>query len=280
MKRNISSRTVRVILYCFLLIVALIQIYPIFWVNCSSLKTNDELVRSASYAMPQGFFTGHYQRVFSMPTIPNAFRNSIIVTVLELSLEVILTCPFAYALTKLHFKSGPRLFGFVLTGMMIPTFVCLIPMFRMYNILGLRNTYLSLVLPQLGFGIPMSTYMYKSFMDFIPDSLLEAAEIDGASSYQSFFKIVVPMIKNATITILTYKFIYVWNEFTYANTFMTEKSMKTLPIMLKDFAGEYGMMDWGSVYAAITIAVLPTLLIYFILSKNVIEGISLGSVKM
>lgn len=88
------------------------------------------------------------------------------------------------------------------------------------------------------------------------------------------------MIKNATITILTYKFIYVWNEFTYANTFMTEKSMKTLPIMLKDFAGEYGMMDWGSVYAAITIAVLPTLLIYFILSKNVIEGISLGSVKM
>ena len=126
----------------------------------------------------------------------------------------------------------------------------------------------------------MSTYMYKSFMDFIPDSLLEAAEIDGASSYQSFFKIVVPMIKNATITILTYKFIYVWNEFTYANTFMTEKSMKTLPIMLKDFAGEYGMMDWGSVYAAITIAVLPTLLIYLILSKNVIEGISLGSVKM
>lgn len=279
MKRNISP-VARALLYVLLALFALVQVYPILWVICSSLKDSQELINSASYALPKGFYLGNYVRALEVSSIPRAFVNSVIVAVLTLGMEVLLACPFAYALSKLKFKAGPKLFSFVLTGMMIPTFVCLIPMFRMYNMLGLRNTYFSLVLPQLGFGLPMSVYMYRSFMEYVPNSLLEAAEIDGATSWQSFIRIVVPMVKNATVTIVTYKFVYVWNEFTYANTFMTDRAMKTLPIMLKDFAGEYGMVDWGPTYAAITMAILPTLIIYFFLSKNIIEGMALGAVKM
>ena len=280
LKKNMVSKPARTLLYMILGIVAVFQVYPILWVIISSLKDRQELISSASYALPRSLYFGNYQYALMTSSIPKAFVNSIIVAVATLGLEVTIACPFAFALSKLRFKAGPKLFAVILTGMMIPTFVCLIPMFRMYNTLGLRNTYFSLVLPQLGFGLPMSIYMYNSFMEYVPNSLLEAAQIDGATAWQSFVRIVVPMVKNAPVTIITYKFIYVWNEFTYANTFMTDKNMKTLPIMLKDFAGEYGMVEWGPTYAAITLAILPTLILYFLLNKNIIEGMALGAVKM
>ena len=116
-------------------------------------------------------------------------------------------------------------------------------------------------------------------MDYVPDSVLESAYIDGATTFQTFMRIVVPMVRNTTVTVLTYRFIYVWNEFTYANTFLTDRAMRTLPITLKDFTGEFGLVEWGPTFAAIVMAVTPTLILYFILSKNVIEGMALGAVK-
>ena len=180
---------------------------------------------------------------------------------------------------KLRWKGGEKVFNFVLLGMMIPVFCCLIPMFKVFNTLDLRNTYLALILPQVGFSIPIVTYMYRSFMDYVPDSVLESAYIDGATTFQTFMRIVVPMVRNTTVTVLTYRFIYVWNEFTYANTFLTDRAMRTLPITLKDFTGEFGLVEWGPTFAAIVMAVTPTLILYFILSKNVIEGMALGAVK-
>ena len=188
-------------------------------------------------------------------------------------------CPFAFAVRKLRWKGGEKVFNFVLLGMMIPVFCCLIPMFKVFNTLDLRNTYLALILPQVGFSIPIVTYMYRSFMDYVPDSVLESAYIDGATTFQTFMRIVVPMVRNTTVTVLTYRFIYVWNEFTYANTFLTDRAMRTLPITLKDFTGEFGLVEWGPTFAAIVMAVTPTLILYFILSKNVIEGMALGAVK-
>ena len=272
-------RMVTIFFYIILILFAVIQIYPVIWVIASSLKTEEELVNCASYTLPSELYFGHYRNALKNSNIPRAYLNSIIVAVSTLLLEISLDCPAAYAITKLRFKSGKKLLSFFLMGMMIPTFVCLIPMFRVYNILGLRNTYLALILPQVGFGLPLGIYMYTGFMGFISDSLLEAANIECAGPLQIFFRIVVPMVKNTTITIVTFKFIYVWNEFTYANTFMTSKAMKTLPVALKDFAGENGLVEWGATYAAITMAILPTLVIYFLLSKNVIEGMALGAVK-
>ena len=266
-------------LYFVLVMFAVFQVYPVIWVILSSIKTDQELILNASYSLPSSFYFGNYLKALESSNIPRAFINSIIVAICTLTLEVCLDCPAAFAITKLRFKHGKKLLSFFLMGMMIPTFVCLIPMFKVYNTVGLRNSYMALILPQVGFGLPIGIYMYTSFMSFLPDSLLEAASIDGAAPFQVFTRIVIPMVKNTTITIITFKFIYVWNEFTYANTFMTEKAMKTLPITLKDFAGENGMVEWGPTYAAITMAILPTLILYFLLSKNVIEGMALGAVK-
>ena len=279
MIRSKKNIVLRIIFYAVILIFVVVQIYPIFWVVCSSLKTPDEMRYTAQYALPSGFYLGNYISAFTISSIPRYFINSTVVAVLTLIGIVLLGCPVAFVISKVRIKHADALMGFFLFGMMIPIFACLIPMFQIYNSLGLRNTYWALVIPQVGFGLPMCIYLYTGFFKFMPDSLLEAAVIDGAGMGTVFGKIVLPMAKNTTMTVLTYNFVFVWNEFTYANTFISSSDMKTLPVGLNDFVGLFGRVDWGSTFAAIVISILPTLIVYFILNKNIIEGMAAGAVK-
>jgi len=163
--------------------------------------------------------------------------------------------------------------------MMVPIFIALIPMFQIYNMVGLRNTYLALIFPQVGFNLAIAMYLYMGFMRYIPFSLLESAYLDGASSFTVYRKIVMPMSLNATITILTFTFIGIWNEFTFSKTFISNAMMKTVPVGLSDFVAAYGTRDWGATFASISISILPTLIIYFVLNDRVIEGMAAGAVK-
>ena len=276
-KISVKKSTLAVF-YTVLIAIAVVQIYPFFWVITSSFKTSEQLASTPAYSLPPQLFLGNYERALQSD-LPRYFLNSLIVVVCVLVALVFLSAPTAFALTKLHFKYANKLMSFFLLGMMIPVFTCLIPMFRMYNILGLRNTYWALIIPQVGFGLPMCIYLYKGFMDRIDNSLVEAAKIDGATSWQIFSRIIFPISQNITVTIVTFNFIYIWNEFVYANTFMTKNIMKTLPIGLNDFVGQMGMVDWGTTFAAITISIIPTLIIYFILNKQVIAGMTAGAVK-
>jgi raffinose/stachyose/melibiose transport system permease protein len=199
--------------------------------------------------------------------------------VFTLLLTILLGAPAAYAIEKLRFRGNTKVMAFFLLGIMIPIFVSLLPMFQIYNALGLRNTYLSLVLPQVGFSLPLCIYLYCGFMRYVPNSLMESAYLDGAGPFLVFRKIIFPMSRNTTITIITFNFIFIWNEFTFANTFMTSSRMKTLPLGLNDFVGLYGYTDWGATYAAIAVTIIPTLVLYFILNKSVIEGMAAGAVK-
>jgi raffinose/stachyose/melibiose transport system permease protein len=116
-------------------------------------------------------------------------------------------------------------------------------------------------------------------MRFIPNSLIEAAIIDGAGNFQIFMRIMFPMAKNSTITVIIFNFVNIWNEFTFANTFMTSTIMKTLPVGLNDFVGFMGRRDWGGTFAAIVLAVMPTIIVYFILNKHIMAGMAAGAIK-
>lgn len=280
MRDNLSiSRPMRIGFYTVIILVVIATCYPVFWVLTQSLKTAEELSHNPPYSLPESLFLGNYIKAFTASKLMRYFSNSTIVAISVLLLLVTLGAPAAFAISKIRFRMAERMMSFFLLGMMIPLFICLIPMFQIYNYLNLRNTYLSLILPQVGFGLPMCIYLYTSFMRYVPNSLVEAAMIDGASSWQVFIRVIFPMAKNSTITILIFNFVSVWNEFTYANTFMTKGDMKTLPVGLNDFLGEMGSRDWGATFAAIIVAVLPTLIIYFFLNKSVMEGMAAGAVK-
>ena len=278
MNRLTAGKPLRIVFYIILIVIVIVQLYPIFWVASSSFKTQGETSRAA-YLLPQSLYLGNYIRALTGSKLPRYFFNSTIVAIFTLLGIVALGAPAAFAISKLRFRQSKALMSFFLLGMMIPVFASLIPMFRIYNTVGLRNTYASLILPQIGFSLPICIYLYVGFMKFIPESLHEAAVIDGASSFGVFARIILPMSKNTTITVITFNFVFVWNEFTYANTFMTKGNMKTLPIGLNDFVGEMGVVDWGATFAAIMLAILPTLIVYFFLNKNVMEGMAAGAVK-
>ena len=233
----------------------------------------------APYMMPSHLYLGNYVTAFAGGMLIKYFLNSTVVAIFTLLGIVLIGSPAAYSISKIKFNRNEKVLNFFLVGMMIPTFTCLIPMFQIYGALNLRNTYLSLILPQIGFSLPMCIYLYTGFMNFIPNELIEAAAMDGASNWKTFVSIIFPMVRNSTITILIYNFVNVWNEFTYANTFVTNRNMKTLPVGLNDFIGEMGKRDWGGTFAAITIAILPTMIIYFILNRQVMEGMAAGAVK-
>lgn len=280
MKDSLSiSRPLKIAFYIAIVAVLIITCYPIFWVLCSSLKTPTELANNAPYTLPSSLYVEHYVKALTQSRLPRYFLNSTIVAVCTLIGIVLLGAPAAFTISKIRFKQSEKVMTYFLLGIMVPLFVCLIPMFQIYSKVGLRNTYWALILPQVGFSLPMCIYLYVGFMKFVPNSLVEAAVIDGATSWQVFSKVIFPMAKNSTVTILIFNFVNIWNEFTYANTFMTKGEMKTLPVGLNDFVGQMGSRDWGATFASIVIAVLPTLIIYFFLNKNVMEGMAAGAVK-
>ncbi len=265
-------------IYFALAIALIVQLYPILWVISSSLKSKEETLTTAAYAFPRMPTLDNYVQLLDS-NMPTYFKNSIIVAVITLFCIVTLGLLAAYPLTKMSFKGQKQILAFFMIGIMIPIFVSLIPMFNIYSTLGLKNTYWSLVIPQVGFALPTAIYLYTGFLRQIPNELLEAACIDGADSKKTFRSIILPMMKGPIATVAIFEFVYVWNEFTFANTFISKSAMKTVPTGLNDFINNYGLRDWGLTFAAVTVTVLPTLILFFLLNKQVISGMAAGAVK-
>jgi raffinose/stachyose/melibiose transport system permease protein len=274
-----SQIATRGLVYAIVGAFLVVQVYPILWVITSSLKTPEELAANPPYTLPGGLYVGNYVSAFEQADLGRYLLNSTLVAVLTIGLTIAVGAPAAYAIEKLRFRGSRALLSYFLLGIMVPIFVSLLPMFQIFNELGLRNTYWALILPQVGFNLPMCIYLYAGFMKYIPNSLLEAAMLDGAGPFRTFIRVVFPLSLNTTITIITFNFIFVWNEFVFANTFLNDPQMKTLPVGLNDYVGLFGKTDFGATYAAIVVAILPTLLLYFFLNKRVIEGMAAGAVR-
>lgn len=266
-------------IYALILVFVIGQILPLAWALMASFKSPADLAENPSYALPVELYLGNYARVLGDSNLPLYFLNSAVVAVLTIGITVVLGAPAAFAIEKLSWKRGRAIMAYFLLGIMIPIFVALLPMFQAYNTLGLRNTFWAVILPQVGFNLPICIFLYAGFMRYIPNSLMEAAQLDGAGPWLIFRRLIFPLARNTTITVITFNFIFVWNEFVFANTFLTNDALKTLPVGLNDFVGTYGARDWGATFAAIVISLLPTLILYFFLNKQVIEGMAAGAVR-
>lgn len=245
----------------------------------ASVTSPEDMATRPAFLPPSELYFGNFVSAFQQADLIRYLLNSTVITVITITLTICLGAPAAYAISLLRFKAAGKVLSFFLLGLMVPIFVSLLPLFQVFNNIGLRDTYWAVVLPQVAFNLPMCIYLYVGFMRYLPRSLMEAASLDGASTFRVFWRIVMPMSSNTTITIIIYNFVFVWNEFVFANTFLTSGSMKTLPVGLNDYVGLYGKVDYGATYAAIAFAVVPTLILYFALNKRVIEGMAAGAVK-
>lgn len=263
---------------CILLFVA-IELYPIIWLLLSSIKGPREFSIKPVYALPNGFYFENYIRAWTVGKMSVFFKNSIIATFTALIIIISLSSTAAFALTKLRWKLSKTAMMFFLLGIMIPVQVVLIPLFMIYKNLGLLNSLWGLILTYSAFGLPMSIYLFAAYFKSIPDEIMEAAVIDGCSMYGVFGRIILPLIKNAIVTVITLQFLFTWNDLIFSMTFISSTSLKTLQTGLLMFSGQFGQKEWGPIFASISMGTMPTILLYLLLNKMVIKGMTAGAVK-
>ena len=256
------------------LLLVVIQVYPFFYVFTSSFKSLDDFRQLPAYALPSKWVWDNFVNVFTKSHMPTYFKNSIIVLI-----GVLFALMAGFALSKIKFKGNKFILNYFLLGLMLPMQVALIPLFTIFEKMGLINTYLAIILPQIAFSLSYSIQLFYSFSKFFPEEMLEAAIIDGCSPAGCFFKMVVPMSKNSIITVATMQAVFCWNEYINAYTFTRSTDMKTITLGLNDFVGSMGLTDWGATFAAISVTVLPVFIFYFISSKKMLAGMTAGAVK-
>lgn len=207
----------------------------------------------------------------------SAFLNSSKITIIA-TLGTLFTSSMAgYAFSKINFRFRDKIFGLFVGTMMIPGTVCLIPMYILFSKIGWVDTHLPLIVPTVLFNA-YGTFMMKQFMMGIPDSYVEAAQIDGCNHFTIYWRIMVPLSKPILATLGVFQFIGNWNNFTGALIFLSDEKKYTVPLVINSFRAIY-TVDWGLLMAAAVVAIIPIAVIYFMAQKYIIEGVTMSGVK-
>ncbi len=268
----------KIMLYGFLAVVALVQIYPLIYLFFFSLKSNAEIFGGNVAGFPQDWLWSNYKSVFSNSDMPTYFFNSTIVTVISISVVIFLGGTIGYAIERMKWKYSKLVLTIFLLGIMIPTQSSLLPLFMNLSRLHMTDSYQALIIPYVSFGLPIAIYIFTGFYESIPYEMEESGCLEGCNIFQIYAHIILPLVKPAIATIAIFTYRNVWNELLFAVTFITKKAYKTVPVGLMSLRGRYST-KWGPIGAALLIAVLPSLLLYFILSRQVQESMTSGAVK-
>lgn len=266
------------ITHILLSLFAFVQIYPLFWLFEFSLKDNSEIFGGNIAGLPQHWRFGNYVTAFFQANIMQYFFNSVLITVITIALTIIIAAMSSYAISRMIWKGSEITLKLVLMGMMVPIHAALLPLFIILSKSHMLNSYLSLIIPYVAFGLPMAIYLFISFMESLPRELEEAAAIDGCGIYQMFFRIILPLIRPAIATVSIFTFISAWNELMFAVTFINKAEYKTLTVGIMSMVGAY-TTKWGEIGAGLMIATIPTVIMYLLLSKQVQQSLVAGAVK-
>lgn len=267
----------------YLVLLGIFTVLPMAWMLLTSVKTQFAALQYPPEWIPSNPTLEQYERLLS-PTnevgqeFLHYLLNSIMVSAATTVLGVAIAVPAAYAFSRFRFPGRKLLFYAVLVRNMFPAVVFLMPLFIMMKWLGLVNTAGSLILTYLTFGLPLSIWLLKGFYDNIPPQLEQAARIDGATRFQAFLFVVMPLSSPGIIATAIYSFVLAWNEYVYALTFINDKSKLTLPVGLERFFTEYAT-NWPGLMAASFIMSVPVVVLFLVLQKYFVRALTEGAVK-
>ncbi|KGM36035.1 carbohydrate ABC transporter permease [Inquilinus limosus] len=267
----------------FLVVLTAFSALPMLWMLLTSVKGQFAALQYPPQWIPTSPTLEQYRRLLS----PNSdvgrefltyMLNSLIVSTATTVLGLVVAVPAAYGFSRFRFPGRNLLFYSVLLRNMFPAVVFLMPLFILMRWLGLVNTHASLILTYLTFGLPLSIWLLKGFYDNIPVQLEQAARIDGASRFQAFLFVVMPLSSPGIIATAIYSFIIAWNEYIYALTFLNDQSKMTLPVGLQYFFTEYAT-NWPGLMAASFIMSVPVVAMFLVLQKYFVRALTEGAVK-
>lgn len=272
-KSKISTK----IIYVFLSLLAVIYLLPLLWVVYVSLK-DDKTLFVSPWALPERPMIENYTFAWTAGKLGTATLNSALVCGVTLILCLLIGSMAAFAIGRMRWKLSGVMMTYFLTGMMIPVHCILIPVFTRFSKMHLTNSQLGLILPYLTLSLPITIFIMTGFFQSLPNELFESACIDGCSIYRSFTRIALPLSKTGLFVTGLMTFVANWNELLLAMVFISDDSKKTLPVSLSKFVGPYNT-NYSQMFAAIVIAIIPTIVVYCMFSNQIVEGLTAGAVK-
>ncbi len=272
-----KSKIGNILKYTVLGIYAVTCLYPMIWLFLSSFKSNEELFAN-TWGLPSALELTNYVTAIVQGSIGRYFINSVTTSVASVVICVVLSSMVSYAITRMQWKLSRTVMRLFMLGMMIPMYATIIPLFAMFNKLGFLNSHISVIIPHVVFGFPMAIFILTGFMEGIPRELEEAAVVDGASIYQIFRSVITPIAKPSIVTVAVITFIDSWNDLLIPQIFLTSSKMMTLPVGLTEFEGLHTTNYVASI-AAVVITVIPSIVVYAVLHKNIMDGMVAGAVK-
>lgn len=269
----------RIIIYILLIIYAAIVIYPMFWTIMSSFKTTAEFYKDV-WALPSSLHWENFKNAWTRAKLGWNILNSVWIVAASLVLTDVLAAMLAYVTGRFRFPGAKLLGTLFILGMFAPLVLGTIPQFLNLQKMGLYDTRLGLILIYTAYSLPFSVLIMRNTFETLPSDFQEAAMIDGAGHRQTFFKIMLPLARSGVVTISIFHFLWTWNDYIYAMTFIPSEAKRTLTVGLNQLTAtaQYSA-DWGALFAGLVIVMIPSVIIYIIFNKEMQSGMTAGGIK-
>ena len=278
-----ERKVLRVLAQVLILLLGLAFLFPLYIMVVNSFKNRAELYMSPT-ALPSSMLWENYAQAASRMNFAASFTNSILITVLSVALIILCSSMCAWMIARRDDKKSRFIYLAFVATMLIPFQTLMMPLVQMMKwsksvlSLPILNTYHGIIFMYIGFGMSLAVFLFHGFVKSIPLSLEEAATLDGCSRGGVFFKIVFPMLKPTTVTVIILDIIWIWNDYLLPSLVLSNKAMRTIPLSTSSFFGVF-TIQWNQAMAGLTMAIIPVVIFYFCAQKYIIRGVAAGAVK-
>jgi N-acetylglucosamine transport system permease protein len=265
--------------HVLLVIWSIVVIVPFLWVLLSSFKTTKEILASP-FSLPAKWSFDNYVSAWTTSGIGGFFGNTIVVVGFALVIVMLLGAMCAYVLARFRFFGSRAIYYLMLAGLTFPPFLAIVPLFMILRNIGLLNTLPGLILTYVAFALPFTVFFLYSFFKTLPDEIYEAAQVDGAGEWRSFFQVMLPMARPGMASVAIFNFLGLWNQFLLPVALNSDQSKYVLTQGMASFASQAGYaVDFGALFAAVVMTVLPVLIVYVIFQRQLQGSVSQGTMK-
>lgn len=267
-----------ILCHIYLIILSIISVFPFIWILLCSVKTNIELTSYPKNLLPKNFTLDNFIHVIKDLEFSKNIVNSVIIALFTTTIAIIISSMAAYGIVRFFPKLGKIMSKALITTYLFPPILLAIPYSLVMAKFGLVNTRIGLVIVYLSFSVPYAVWMLVGFFKTVPIEIEEAARVDGANKFQVFISIVLPLVAPGIVATAIYTFINAWNEFLYALILINSAEMMTVSVKFRSLQGAE-ILNWGDMMAASTLVVVPSVIFFILIQKNIAKGLTEGSIK-
>jgi multiple sugar transport system permease protein len=264
--------------YVFLFLFVLVSMFPLIWIFKMSIVTKSELFASPPTILPQNPTGAEYTQIFSDPSFQKALLNSAIISGVTTVICLFFGSIAAYAIARLRFRFKSPVMTLILAISFFPAVAIIAPLFVQFSRVGLIDTYWAAIITDTVFALPLTVWLLVAFFRELPKDLEEAAKVDGATTIQAFRKVIVPLAAPGVFTTAILTFIFAWNEFLFATTFLFTPDTQPVTVVIPNFASQY-TVDYGAQAAAAVVVTVPLVILVLIFQRRIVSGLTAGAVK-